>query len=324
MQLKQAGVTIETSTLKDEAQIASKLEDNKITGLLVLDDAYQADYLALRPAKMTFWSNSGIDQRAKQNKVMRLIRQYQASAAEWRLVARGVAPSLVQPIVFQEYDVAGPGARAGKVMSMMFGFVFLGVFMIVSSMVIDATAGERERRTLELLMAQPVAVWDVVLGKWLAASLLCWVGLTLQLALVHFALLQLPLEEIGLSWQLGVWGFLQLLLSGVPLCLLAAAFTMALVMNTKSFKEAQSIVSIVVIVPMIPVFVIPLLDLSKQTWMFAVPVTSNAELVKAIAKGQTLVPLEWLLLAGVPLVASLLLVTFCALRLRSERFVIGV
>ena len=324
MQLKQAGVTIETSTLKDEEQITRKLEDNKITGLLVLDDAYQADYLALRPAKMTFWSNSGVEQQAKVRKVKRQIQQYQASAAEWRLVARGVAPSLVQPIVFQEYDVAGPGARAGTMLSLMFGMVFWGVFGIVSSMVIDAMAGERERRTLELLMAQPVPVWDVVLGKWLAASLLCMVGLTLQLALVHFALLQLPLEEIGLSWQLGVGGFLQLLLSGVPLCLFAAAFTMALVMNTKSFKEAQSIVGIAVIVPLIPVIAIPMLDLGTQKWMFAVPITSNAEMVKAIAKGQSLVPLEWLLLTGVPLVASLLLVTFCALRLRSERFVIGV
>ncbi len=324
MQLKQAGVTIQNSSLQDDAAITRALGSNKVAGLLVLDEDYRADYLALRPAKMSLWSNSALEQDAQLRKIKRQILQYQASAAEWRLVARGVAPTLVRPVVLQEYDVAGQGARAGALLSMAFGMVFWGVFGIGSSMVIDATAGERERRTLELLMAQPVNVWDVVLGKWLAASMFCLVGLMVQLALVHFALLQLPLEEIGMSWNLGVGGFVQLLLSGVPLCLFAAALTMALAMNTKTFKEAQSTVSIAVIVPMLPVFVIPMLNLGTQKWMFAVPITGHAEMVKAIAKGQALVPLEWLLLAGVPLLASLLLVTFCAMRLRSERFVIGV
>lgn len=323
-QLKQAGITIEPSKLETDADISAKLESNKIVGLLALDKNYQADYLALRTAKMALWSNSATEQRAKLRKVERLIQRYQASAAEWRLIARGVAPSLVRPVELQEFDVADHGARAGGFLSMMFGMVFWGVFGVCSAMVIDITAGERERRTLELLMAQPASVWDVVLGKWLAASLFGLLGLGLQLLLVHFALLRLPLEEVGMSWQIGISGLLSLLLSGVPLALFASAFIMALAMNTKTFKEAQSTVGIAMIIPMVPVMAIPMLDLGTKSWMFAIPMVGHGELVKSLAKGHGLQMAEWAMLIGVPGAAALLLVVFCAMRLRSERFVVGV
>ncbi len=323
-QLKQAGVTVEPTQLEAQADIAAKLESNKIVGVLVLDKDYQADYLALRPAKMAFWTNSGIDQRAKVRKILRLIKVYQATAAEWRLIARGVAPALISPVELQEFDVADHGSRSGTFLSMMFGMVFWGVFGACSAMVIDVTAGERERRTLELLMAQPVSVWDVVIGKWLAASLFGLLGLGLQLILMHVALLQLPLEEIGMSWQLGMSGLLLVFLSGLPLALFAAAFIMALAMNTKTFKEAQSTVGIAMIIPMVPVMVLPMLELGTQSWLYAVPMVGHGELVKALAKGQMPQVVEWVMLLGVPSVAALLLTIFCAVRLRSERFVMGV
>jgi sodium transport system permease protein len=323
-QFRQNGVTIEAVNPKNDDEIAHRLESNKVTALLVLDKDYQTDYLALRPGKMSLWTNSGIDQFAKLRKIKRLLHAYQASAAEWRLIARGVAPALVRPVDLQEYDVAGQGARTGNFLGFMFGMIFFGVFGMSSAMVIDITAGERERRTLELLMAQPVGVWEVTLGKWLAAGLFSFLGLCLQLLLLHVVLLHLPLEEIGMSWQLGVPGLLWLMVSGLPLCLFAAAFIMALAMNTKTFKEAQSTLGIAIMVPMIPVIVVPMLDLGTKSWMYALPATGHGELVKALAKGQALLPLEWLLLLGVPLLLSLLLVTFCAHRLRSERFVMGV
>lgn len=323
-QLKQAGVTIEPTRLEAEAEIAAKLESNKIVGLLALDKDYKDDYLALRPAKMALWTNSATEQHAKVRKIQRLIQRYQASAAEWRLIARGVAPALVRPVELQEFDVADHGSRSGTLLSMMFGMVFWGVFGACSAMVIDVTAGERERRTLELLMAQPVSVWDVVVGKWLAASLFGLLGLGLQLILMHLALRQLPLEEIGMSWQLGLDGLLGVFLSGIPLALFASAFIMALAMNTKTFKEAQSTVGIAMIVPMVPVVVLPMLDLGTKSWMYAVPMVGHGELVKSLAKGHAPMMAEWAMLMGVPALMAVVLVIFCAMRLRSERFVMGV
>ena len=323
-QLKDAGIVVETSQLQEPRQISAKLEDSKVAALLVLDENYRADYLALRPAKMALWSNSGKDNFAHLDKIKRVIRKYEFEAAEWRVIARGVSTDLLRPLELQEYDSGGQGARTGALIGAFFGMLFWSVFSIGVTMVIDMTAGERERRTLELLMAQPASAWDVMAGKWLAAAVFGFIGLALELALTHFLLLSLPLEEIGMSWQIGALGMVLLLLTGIPLSLFSSSLIMALAMNTKTFKEAQSTVSIAIIVPMLPTVIVPMLDLGRQTWMFAVPMVGHAEMVKGLIKGQIGTPLEWLLLMSVPLLVAGGLIVFCVHRLRSERFVVGI
>ncbi len=323
-QLKQAGIKVEAASLRDEAQITKRLQDRKLSAVLVLEADYRASYDAMRPAGAVLWFNSAAEQNSKINKIKRLMSRYQRGIAEWRLVAHGVSPSLVTPLDYHEYDVADQAERAGTLLGLTFGMLFWAVFGIGSSMIIDATAGERERRTLELLLAQPVNTWQIIGGKWLAAALLSFAGLVLEMGATHLVLLKLPLEEIGMSWQIGMSGVLLILASGIPLCLFASAFTMALAMNTKSFKEAQATVSIALILPMLPVIALPMLDLGKQSWMFALPVYGHSEVVKAIAKSQPVLPLEWALLLGVPLLVSLLLISFCTWRMKSEHFVVGV
>lgn len=322
--LKQSGISIDSTDVSDEAAITEKLRDRKLTAVLDVDAGFAEAYQALRPAELRLWVDTSTEQGPKISKLRRLINQYNSGVAQWRLVARGVSPTLVTPVQLQEYDVASQGARSGAILGMMFGMLFWTVFSIGTTMIIDGTAGERERRTLELLLAQPVRVRDLVIGKWGAAVLLAFVGLIMEMTATHFALLQLPLEEIGMSWQLGLPRLALIILSGLPLCLFSAAFIMALALNTKSFKEAQATVGIAMIVPMLPVVIVPMLDLGKQTWMFAVPALGHGEVVKALTKGQEVLPVEWLLLIGVPLLLSLALIGFCMHRLRSERFVIGV
>ena len=323
-QLKQAGVSLQVEKLKDEAAITERLKDRNIAAVIDVAADFRQSYDALRPATLNLWFNSASEQNGKINKVKRLLQRYQRGIAEWRLVAHGTSPSLVTPLDYHEFDVAGQGERAGAFLGVMFGMMFWAVFGIGTTMIIDTTAGERERRTIELLLAQPVRARQIVGGKWLAAAILSFFGLLLEMSATHLALLKLPLEEIGMSWQLGVSGLSLILLSGIPLCLFAAAFTMAMSMNTKSFKEAQATVGIAMLVPMLPVIVVPMLDLGKQTWMFAIPVLGHGEVVKTLAKGQQVLPIEWALLLGVPLLISLLLVVFCTWRMQSERFVVGV
>jgi sodium transport system permease protein len=322
-QLKQAGITIEPSTLTGDEEITKKLESNKISALLSLDADYQADFNALRPAKMTLWINTGTEQNAKIRKIKDHLRQYQNTVLSWRMVARGIAPVLLQPVKLQEYDVASQGSRA-KLLGGLFTMLFWSVFMYSSAAIIDATAGERERRTLELLMAQPVAAAQVVIGKWLTGAVIGMVGVILQFSVLHAVLTHMPLEEIGLSWQMGLGGLLQVIVSCLPLAMLGAAMQMAFAMNTKTFKEAQSTVSIVMIVPMVPAVALPMLDLGSQSWMYALPMIGNSELLKALAGGKSPSPVEYAMLYGVPLALTVGLVWFCAYRMRSERFVIGV
>jgi sodium transport system permease protein len=195
--------------------------------------------------------------------------------------------------------------------------------MLCMSAAVDSTAGERERRSLEVLMAQPAHAWELVTGKWLAASMLAVVGVTLNLLLAHAILKWLPLEEIGLSWSMG-WGEILLVcLATVPLSMFAGALYIALAMNAKSFKEAQTMLSFVMLVPLLPGFAVSMLELKTAHWMYLVPMLSNQTLVKELSKGD-MGALPFVLTFLSSAIPALAVVAFASWRMKSERYVLAV
>jgi sodium transport system permease protein len=192
------------------------------------------------------------------------------------------------------------------------------------STAVDSTAGERERRSMEVLMAQPIRAWELVVGKWLTAAFLAVSGLLLELTLAHAILSWLPLEEIGMSWSLN-WADLALVcLASVPLCLFAAGLQVALAMNARSFKEAQSVLSFVMLVPLIPGVVVSMMELKTATWMYMVPMLSNQTLLREMAKGGEVGALPFLLTFACSALGALLAVGFASWRMKSERYVLSV
>jgi len=192
------------------------------------------------------------------------------------------------------------------------------------SAAVDATAGERERRSLEVLMAQPVRTWELVTGKWLAAASLAIVGITFELMLAHAILSWMPLEEIGMTWRVS-WGRLLLVcLASVPLSLFAAGMQIAVAMNARSFKEAQSVLSIVMLAPMLPGLAVSMLELKTASWMYLVPMLSNQTLLRETAKGGDIDVLPFVLTFLCSALAAWAAVAFAAWRMKSERYVLAV
>jgi sodium transport system permease protein len=192
------------------------------------------------------------------------------------------------------------------------------------STAVDSTAGERERRSMEVLMAQPIRPWELVIGKWLSAASLAIAGVTLELALAHTILSWLPLEEIGMSWSLN-WADLALIwIATIPLCLFAAGLQVALAMNARSFKEAQSILSFVMLVPLIPGVAVSMMELKTADWMYMVPMLSNQTLLREMAKGIDVGALPFVMTFACSALAALLAVGFASWRMKSERYVLSV
>ena len=162
------------------------------------------------------------------------------------------------------------------------------------------------------------------MGKWLATATLAIIGLMLELTVAHLILKFMPLEEIGMSWRMGWPMLFGMMLCAVPLCLFAAAFEIALAMNARTFKEAQTMMSFAVLLPMMPTIIVPMLDLNTSTWMYVVPVLANQTLLLEVAKGQVVGILPYVLTIGSSLLAALLSIGFAAWRLRSEKYVLGV
>jgi sodium transport system permease protein len=149
-------------------------------------------------------------------------------------------------------------------------------------------------------------------------------GITLELLLAHAVLSWLPLEEIGIAWRLSSVDMLAMCAISLPLSLFAAGLQIALAMNARSFKEAQTMLSFVMMVPMVPMFVVPMMGVKTSSWMYLVPVLSNQTLLGELAKGQPLVATAALATFLSSLLPALLAVAFAAWRMQSERYVLSV
>jgi len=323
-QLKQKNITVRDTPDMGEDAIGELLRSRKVAAVLRLPRSFDKDYHAMRPARIELWYDSATEQDNRRRDIEDVLAAYQSNIAGARLLAHGVSPAILQPVQLQRYDTGTNAARSAGLIGSILGFLFFPAFICGLSAAVDSTAGERERRSLEVLMAQPARTWELVGGKWLAAASLAVVGTTLALALAHAILSWLPLEEIGLSWRL-TWRDLALVcVTSVPLSLFAAGLQIAVAMNAKSFKEAQSVLTFVMLVPMVPGIAVSMLDLKTADWMYIVPMLSNQTLLRETAKGSDLGALPYVLTFGCSLLGALVAVGFASWRMKSERYVLAV
>ncbi|MCC2958116.1 ABC transporter permease subunit [Massilia sp. IC2-477] len=323
-QLAQKNITAKETAPMDEEAIGELLRSKKVAAVLRLPDDYTDNYMAMRPARVEIWYDSASDRDRQRGDVEEVLRAYGSNIAGARLLAHGVSPAALNPVIVQRYDTGTNASRSAVLIGGIIGILFFPAFMLSMSAAVDSTAGERERRSLEVLMAQPARTWELVCGKWLAASTLGIVGVTLELMLAHLILSWLPLEELGMTWSLG-WGDLLLVcLVTVPLALLGGALHIALAMNSKSFKEAQTMISFVLIVPIIPGFVVSFMELKTAQWMYMVPFLSNQTLVTEMSKAGHVGAMPFLLTVLCSAIPAALIIAYASWRMKSERYVLGV
>lgn len=323
-QLRERSVTVTESAPLAEDAIGELLHAKKAVAVLRLSDDFVDNYHAMRPARLELWFDSSTESNAQRRELEEILQAYGSNIASARLLAHGVSPATLAPIQVQRYDTGTNASRSALVIGSIIGILFFPAFFLNLSAAVDSTAGERERRSLEVLMAQPATTWELVGGKWLAAAVPSLVGVTLVLGVAHAILKWLPLEEIGMSWNLG-WGELALVcLATVPLSLLSSALYVGLAMNARTFKEAQTLVSFVTIVPLIPGFAVSFLELKTAGWMYLVPMLSNQTLIKELAKSGDLGALPFVLTFLSSLLPALLVVAFAAWRMKSEKYVLAV
>ncbi len=213
-----------------------------------------------------------------------------------RLQLRGVHPDLTQPIRIQVTDLSTPESRGGMLLAFLPYFILITVFMGSMHMAIDTTAGERERKSLEPLLINPLPRWQIMAGKLAATTSFALLSLALGLAAFVIAMGYLPVADmdmaLSLDLRVAAWAFLLC----APAALMAAALLTILAAFARSFREAQSYIGMVMLVPMIPSFWILINPMRTETWMTLVPLLSQNVLILELVRGEP-VNLAWVGLA---------------------------
>ena len=318
--LQRAGAVVETAPADYEAQV----RDGKLDLALSVPEDYGKEFAAGRSAPVQLIADSSRNKsRPQVFRARRLLEIYVRRMSALRMIARGVSPTLVAPLDLTEVDLATPEKTAANVLGMIPLFLLMAVFVGGMQLAIDATAGERERGSLEALLVNPVSRGAVVLGKWLAVVLATLLAVLISLGGFGLAIARVPLQDLGVKFHLGLPEVLGLLAACVPLCLFAAALQTTLALFARTFKEAQTYLSLLMMVPIVPATVLSLQPIKSTLWSMLVPVLGQTLLMSDVLRGER-APLGWFALAALTSGAcTAALLAWAARLLRSEKIVFG-
>lgn len=273
-----------------------------------------------RDARLALYADMADSAQARQaRRVQGLVAAYGAQLSAQRLLGAGVAPR--DALTLELRDMGGPGGRAALVLAALPVFWMLGLFVGGAHVALDATGGERERRSLEALLVQPVGAGTLFAAKWLTASLFGYASAATAV-LVSFALLaRLPLAEVGVAFAPDAALASGILLLLLPLALLVGALQCALALNARSQREGQVTLNLLQLAPM--ALMLEQFGAMAAPQLHLLPMFSQHAQMKALLAGQPLAPaaLAWSLAGCLGLAA--LLLHLGRRRLGSERFVFG-
>ena len=265
-------------------------------------------------------SDTTSDQRVR--RVRGSINSYSQQIGALRLLARGLDPSVVRPLIVDNFDVSTAEERSSLLLGMLTYFLLFATLMGGLYLATDTTAGERERKSLEPLLATPVPRSSLLLGKMGATVAFMLLSLALTLACFTAALRFMPFEELGMSTSFGPGTALIAFLVLAPFAPLGAALMTVVASFTKSYKEAQSYLGFVILVPTLPLIVASIMNVKPSLALMAVPSLSQHLLVINLIRAE---PIEASMLS-LSIVSTLLLgalLAYAAIRLYDRERILG-
>ena len=287
--------------------------------VLVIPPEFTGQFMDSVPARIEViadQSNSQADRQAR--RVRGALRGYSQELASLRLTARGVSPLAVRPLNIDDVDVSTPSGRSAILLGMMSYFFIFALLMGGMYLAIDTTAGERERGSLEPLLALPVTRNQLLLGKIAATCVFMALSLCLSLGSFFVALKFMPLDELGMTPNFGPLTVGAAFLVLAPFILLGAALMTLVASFTKSYREAQTWLSVVLLAPTLPILIVSILTLRPRLEFMFVPSLSQHLLLVDMVKNEPLDPLHVAISVGSTLLFGGLLTWLCARLYRRE------
>lgn len=248
------------------------------------------------------------------------LHRYGSTIAALRLQARGINPQIMQVVQINLSDVAEPEARNTQIV-MMLPYLIV-IFIMVGGMYLAtyATAGERENGSLEPLLCQPVRRRNILLAKLAATIFFSAITLLLVLVGLSLAFVNVPIDSITV--RLTSFKIVTIFMWCLPFVCLAGALMVLVACFTKSYKEAQSYLGMIMLVPSLPLIVLGFLSPQPSLSNMWVPSLSQGLMIIETIKGEP-IGLELLLLsAGSSLLLAAVLATI-AVRLYKREQILG-
>lgn len=218
-----------------------------------------------------------------------MLEEYKEDIRVQKIEAAGLdADEILEPVVYEEADIASTEQSLGSIMGMILPFMLI-VSLLMGTMypAIDTTAGERERGTLETILTLPVTNRQLIISKFLTVAAIGLVSAALNIvsmsgiAFYMYQVMDLTLEEgVSVAWGSFIPVLLVTILAILAFSLFISAVTMCVTAFAKSYKEANNYITPLLLVFMLTGYIafIPNVELTRT--MAMVPVANISLLLK--------------------------------------------
>jgi len=302
-----------------EDSVRSLIQADSLDGAFVFSPKFEKRIEAMRSGRVKFYFRSTEDQGIKKDRMLRLTQKLEKELLAERFQKLNLDEKAVEAVNLVEVDITSTKERFGKAIGGFLPYIFV-IFCFIGSMypAIDLAAGEKERGTLETLLTAPVSRFEILLGKFgvvvmtgIGSAAVSIIGLYIGIRQAGDIPPEIMEVILGILQPQTIIMLISLLL---PLTMFFAGLLLSLSMFAKTFKEAQSIITPVNIIVIVPVAIglVPGIELNATTAL--IPVLNVSLATKGIIAGT----IDYALLAEV--YASLIALAGLSLFASSKMF----
>ena len=300
------------SNKKDKKSLEEALEKKEIDAYIIKEDTKYTIYVDKSGNKgemIGMYLNTYLD-------------NYNKYLASEYMTQNNVDPNKIYNNISIEIQNLGKESDNSMItilLSMSVTYVLMIIVMSCGVVATDATAGEKERGTLETILTFPVKSSELITGKYLAIAIF---GIILGIIslIITFPSLFIgksmfkAFEDITIG--VSIDKLLLLLLIVIISSLLTAGVSMALAGRTKTYKEAQSSLQALSFLPMIPYF-LKVMEVDTGIFNF-VPIANCGLALNDIIMSDVNVT-NLLIIIGSTIVYTVLIIILVSRQYKSEK-----
>jgi sodium transport system permease protein len=314
----------EVTILAPPGDVAGAVRDREVDAVLIIPDDFGERFRKAKPAPLELVvDESRTEAIATVRRVETLIEAYGKSVGTLRMLAHGTDPQIMQPVKIQKIDLSTRKKRAAVFLNIIPMFMLIASFIGGMHTAMDATAGERERGSLEPLLITPIDRRALVMGKWLTTVLFSSFNVLFTLAGALIALSRVPTYDMGIALTMSPADVGGLLAAVLPLSIFVGSVQLLVSSFARTVKEAQTYLSLMIFAPMLPGMLTMLNPMKTELWMTAVPMLGQQQLLSDLIRGDSIEMLGFVIAAASSIGLGFLCVLATAFLFRRERIIYG-
>ncbi|MFQ5864493.1 MAG: ABC transporter permease [bacterium] len=288
MLAKRDGVRIVENIPVDS--VRSFIQKDSLDGAFVFSKNFDRQVANLQAGRIKVYYKSTEDDDITKNRLLDLVKEFEKQLISHRFKELNLDENIAKTIKLIEVNIATAREKIGKAIGGFIPYLFI-IFCFTGSMypAIDLGAGEKERGTIETLLTSPVNRLQILLGKFgvvvltgITSAIISMVGLYVGIRQVE----EIPKELFdALLGILEIHSIILVLSLLLPLTIFFAGFQLSISIYTRSFKEAQSIISPMMIAVIVPAFLGLIPGITLNTTTALIPVLNVSLATKEILSG---------------------------------------